>query len=82
MAKPVLTEGAGAGEREHQLHDVGIMQSLMQWHGAVPVNSVNRPEGRFDHTTYESLRAWQARTGGLVPDGVCGPATWAWLCNV
>lgn len=82
MALPVLTEGAGAGERENQRHYVGIMQSLMQWHGAVPVNSVNRPEGRFDHTTYESLKAWQRRTGVLEPDGVCGPKTWSWLVGI
>ncbi len=82
MAKTVLSEGAGVGDRAHQFWDVGIMQALMIWHGATPVSLDDRPNGRFDYRTKESLRAWQARTGELAADGICGRATWAWLVNV
>lgn len=82
MAKPVLSEGAGVGDRAHQFWDVGIMQALMGWHGAVPVSLDDRPNGRFDYKTRESLAAWQGRTGALVADGICGPATWAFLAAV
>lgn len=82
MAKPVLSEGAGVGDRAHQFWDVGIMQALMGWHGAVPVSLDDRPNGRFDFRTRESLAAWQGRTGALVADGICGPATWAFLAAV
>lgn len=82
MAKPILSEGAGVGDRAHQFWDVGIMQSLMGWHGATPVSLDGRPNGRFDFRTKESLAAWQGRTGALTPDGICGPATWAFLVAV
>jgi len=39
-------------------------------------------DGDFGSHTQDVLRTWQGRTKVLVADGVCGPATWAWLCGV
>jgi peptidoglycan hydrolase-like protein with peptidoglycan-binding domain len=46
--------------------DVTVLQTTI---GVVP------PDGVFGPNTEAALRAWQ-RTHELVPDGICGPATW------
>ena len=39
-------------------------------------------DGTFGPTTASVLAEWQRKTQQLTPDGVCGPATWAWLVGV
>lgn len=71
MALPTLSQGASG-------HHVKIMQALLTVHatGHVPNGFV---DGDFGAVTFRVLRDWQARTGKLTADGICGPATWTWL---
>lgn len=39
-------------------------------------------DGAFGPGTQATLTGWQRRTGHLAADGICGPATWAWLIGV
>lgn len=72
MANPVLSQGATG-------HHVRIMQALLIAHAKDLVPSLGFVDGDFGPSTSHALRVWQARTGKLAPDGVCGPATWLWL---
>lgn len=72
MSLPVLKEGASG-------HYVKIMQALLIVHAGFPGSGV---DGQFGPATARSLREWQGRTGKLTADGICGPATWAWLVGV
>lgn len=71
VALPTLSQGAKG-------YQVKIMQALLTVHasGFVPNGFV---DGDFGPITFRVLRDWQARTGKLVADGICGPATWTWL---
>jgi peptidoglycan hydrolase-like protein with peptidoglycan-binding domain len=68
-----------------QLHSKGenvkIMQALLIAHADDLMHDKD-VDGDFGPHTQDVLRAWQGRTKVLAPDGVCGPATWAWLCGV
>lgn len=80
---PTLTEGAGAGERANQAHYVKILQALLVVAARDLVADANRfIDGQMSNVTVGVLRTWQGRTGKLAADGVCGPATWAWLVGV
>lgn len=83
MALPTLTEGAGVAERAHQAHYVRILQALLVAHAEDLTRDANAfVDGQLGSGTVTVLRTWQQRTGRLNPDGVCGPATWAWLVGV
>jgi peptidoglycan hydrolase-like protein with peptidoglycan-binding domain len=68
-----------------QLHskgqDVKIMQALLIAHADDLMHDKD-VDGDFGPHTQDVLRTWQGRTKVLAADGVCGPATWAWLCGV
>jgi hypothetical protein len=68
-----------------QLHskgsDVRIMQALLIAHADDLMHDKD-VDGDFGPHTQDVLTTWQGRTKVLAPDGVCGPATWAWLCGV
>ncbi len=57
---------------------VEAMQAALNVHGARPCVV---PDGSFGLKTFEALKRFQS-SHGLVPDGVCGPATWAALLKV
>lgn len=71
MALPTLKQGDNG-------HHVKILQALLTVHaaGTMPNGFV---DGDFGPTTFRVLRDWQARTGKLAADGICGQATWTWL---
>lgn len=74
MAKPVLRRGSKG-------QDVRILQGLMIAHNAF-ADTGGHVDGDFGSATEAALRRWQARTGRLQADGICGPQTWAWLVGV
>lgn len=83
MALPTLTEGAGVGERTNQAHYVRNLQALLVVAARDLVPDADRfIDGQLGSGTVSVLRTWQGRTGVLTPDGICGPATWAWLVGV
>lgn len=57
---------------------VEAMQAALNIHGARPALVA---DGSFGPVTAKALKAFQS-SHGLVPDGVCGPATWAALLKV
>lgn len=76
MANPVLKVGASG-------HYVSILQALLGVHARDLTGDLNRfVDGDFGENTERVLRTWQARTKALSADGICGPATWAWLVGV
>lgn len=73
---PMLKEGSSG-------HYVKEMQALLAVHARDLCGDLNGfIDGVFGPGTERALRNWQARTGKLSADGVCGPATWAWLVGV
>lgn len=64
--------------------DVKVMQSLLMKHAGDLTGNDFRAfvDGDFGSHTEQVLSEWQGRTGKLAADGVCGPATWAWLVGV
>lgn len=83
MSLPTLTEGAGVGERVNQAQYVKNLQALLVVAARDLVGDANAfIDGQLGSNTVRVLRTWQARTGKLTADGVCGPATWAWLIGV
>lgn len=81
MAKPTLKLGSTG-------QDVRIMQGLLAAHAEdlaiwFSTNNLdNWVDGNFGPNTEYALKEWQKRTQSLVADGICGPATWAWLVGV
>lgn len=87
MQNPVLTHGSMGGH-------VQILQGLLIAHAedlclyfdAITNNSgpdlARFVDGHFGNATGAALMEWQRRTGVLVPDAICGPKTWAWLCGL
>lgn len=76
MQNPVIAEGSKSAHAR-------IAQSLLIAHAADLVGDASRfVDGDFGARSAGVLRTWQGRTGVLVPDGVCGPKTWAWLCGL
>lgn len=81
MQNPVLAKGSGGGH-------VQIMQGLLCAHARdlamyFSNNDIDKfVDGNFGANTEYVLAEWQRRTGVLVPDGVCGPKSWAWLCGL
>jgi peptidoglycan hydrolase-like protein with peptidoglycan-binding domain len=77
MAKPVLRNGSTG-------QDVRIMQALLMVaaHDLTGNDQARFCDGVFGAGTEKVLKEWQGRTHSLTADGVCGPATWAWLCGV
>lgn len=80
---PVLARGSNG-------HYVRILQGLLHAHAedlvvymcaATNVPLQDFVDGNFGELTAFVLVEWQRRTGALAPDGVCGPATWRWLCG-
>lgn len=71
---PVLQQGSTGGH-------VSIMQALLIAHAKDLAKDVSFVDGNFGPGTANVLRTWQARTGKLAADGVCGPSTWRWLCG-
>ena len=79
---PVLAEGSEG-------HYVRILQGLLIAHAEDVVAYVAGGfdklsafvDGSFGGQTKAALVEWQKRTQYLVPDGVCGPATWKHLCG-
>lgn len=65
---PVPTLRAGSSDRL----SVEAMQGALNIHGARPPLVV---DGSFGPATVSALKRFQSAKG-LVPDGVCGPATW------
>ena len=83
MNNPVLARGSNG-------HYVRILQGLLCAHAEDAVqyvcflNQVDMAtfiDGDFGQMTHDVLTEWQKRTQALVPDGICGPATWKWLCG-
>jgi peptidoglycan hydrolase-like protein with peptidoglycan-binding domain len=83
MAKPVLSRGATG-------QDVKVLQGLLCVHAADLVawfcggwdKTYTFIDGNMGDRTVAVLVEWQKRTQTLASDGVCGPATWAWLVGV
>lgn len=72
---PVVARGSNG-------HYARIAQSLLVAHAEDLVPNANTfIDGAFGNMSADVLAKWQARTGYLVPDGVCGPATWKHLCG-
>jgi hypothetical protein len=83
MDNPALAKGS-------QGQHVRILQGLLIAH-AEPIVAMAAGgfselhafvDGNFGDQTEAALTAWQRATETLVPDGVCGPRTWAWLCGL
>lgn len=76
MALPQLKKGA-TGQYVRNL------QGLLCSHAEDLVGNANTfVDGDFGSKTDSALRTWQARTGVLAADGICGPQTWSWLTGV
>ncbi len=76
MENPVIAEGSKGGHAR-------IVQGLLIAHAADLVGDASRfVDSDFGPRSAGVLRAWQARTGVLVADGVCGPRSWRWLAGV
>lgn len=76
MDNPVIAEGSKGGHAR-------IAQSLLIAHAQDLVGDPRGfVDGDFGPKSAGVLRQWQSRTGVLVPDGVCGPKTWRWLCGL
>lgn len=69
---PVIKQGSTG-------HYARQCQALMIAHGAWPEGG--KCDGIFGPMSASALRNWQAKTP-LAADGICGPATWAWLLGV
>jgi hypothetical protein len=70
---PPLIKSGSTGHYARQV------QALMIAHGAWAEGG--KCDGIFGPRSTEALRNWQAKTT-LAADGICGPATWAWLLGV
>jgi peptidoglycan hydrolase-like protein with peptidoglycan-binding domain len=81
----VLLNGGGAPPSLIPAHDEQDRPTLRRGDAGQLVERVQRdlglpPSGAFDAVTEAAVRAFQRRApGGLVPDGIIGPRTWAAL---
>jgi len=83
MDNPVLAKGS---EGQHVRILQGLLcahaEEIVAWIAGGHANLSSFIDGLFGQGTEDALKEWQKATGSLVPDGVCGPKTWNWLCGL
>lgn len=84
MQNPVIAEGSSS---QHAKIVKGLLSAHATEIAAFALGGFDQigpwcQNRDFGEKSAAILREWQRATGVLVPDGICGPKTWAWLCGL